>query len=321
MSDKPLIVVPEIYREALEDSLGAELAGRVTLRGFSTPEEAMALAPEAEIGWFDEFAGGVYGRAPRVAVKAKWLNTVIVGFDAFPIDEMRARGQIFTNGAGLMPDVIADYAVMGALVLAKRLDEVVRAHDRQTWLTRSPGTFELRGARALVIGYGAIGREIGTRLRSFGVAVTGVRRSADHADSVIGPGDWRLRLAEFDFVIVAAPNTSETREMIGAEELAAMKPGARLINIARGDLIDQPALIAALESGHLGGAFLDVATPEPLPPEDPLWRAPNILITMHLSGRSQNSAFQRGAERFVRNIRHYLAGEPLEYVADLHRDY
>ncbi|MCW2365206.1 phosphoglycerate dehydrogenase-like enzyme [Sphingobium sp. B7D2B] len=321
MAHKPLIVLPEAQRERLEAMLGAELTGRVILRGFSTAEEAMALAPEAEIGWFDEFAGNVYAKGPRAAVNAKWIHTVIVGFDAFPIEDMRARGQIFTNGAGLMPDVIADYAVMGALVLAKRLDEVVRAHDQQNWLTRPPGNFELLGARALVIGYGAIGREIGTRLRAFGVQVTGVRRSADSTNAVIGPDDWRPRLAEFDFVIIAAPNTSETRAMIGAEELAAMKPGARLINIARGDLIDQPALIAALESGHLGSAFLDVATPEPLPPEHPLWRAPNVLVTMHLAGPSQTSAFQRGAERFARNIRHYLAGEPLEHVADLNRDY
>ena len=108
MAHKPLIVLPEARREALEIALGRELAGRVTLRAFSTFEEAMALAPEAEIGWFDEFVGGIYSKGPRAAANARWINTVIVGFDAFPIDEMRARGQIFTNGAGLMPDVIAD---------------------------------------------------------------------------------------------------------------------------------------------------------------------------------------------------------------------
>ena len=321
MAHKPLIVLPERYRSPLEAMLEADLAERVTLRGFSTFEEAMALAPEAEIGWFDDFAGGIYSKGPRAAVNARWINTVIVGFDAFPIDEMRARGQIFTNGAGLIPDVIADYAVMGALTLAKRLDEVVRAHDRREWLRKPPGTFEMRDTRALIIGYGAIGKEIATRLQAFGVEVTGVRRSADASAFVIGADEWRGRLAEFDWIIISAPNTAETKAMIGPEELAGMKPGARLINVARGDLVDQPALIRALESGHLAGAFLDVTTPEPLPSDDPLWRAPNVLITMHLSGPSQNSMFERGAARFMRNLQHYLAGEPLEHVADLTRDY
>jgi len=318
MAHKPLIVFPERYRAQLE----ALLPEGVSVKGFSTLAEAMALAPEAEIGWFDEFAQGIYAKAPAAAINAKWINSVVVGLDAFPTALFAERGQIFTNGAGMMPDVIADYAVMGALTLAKRLDKVVRAHDRQEWLTgAAPGDFEMLGAKALVIGYGAIGREIGKRLKAFGTEVTGVRRSADNNPDIIGADDWRARLGDYDFVILATPSTADTRAMIGAEELAAMKPGARLVNIARGELVDQDALVAALESGHLGSAFLDVTTPEPLPAGHPLWSAPNSLVTMHLSGRSQNSAFRRGAERFLKNLRHYLAGEPLEHVVDLSRGY
>ncbi|MBN8820295.1 MAG: D-2-hydroxyacid dehydrogenase [Sphingomonas sp.] len=318
MSGRPLIVFPERYRPQLE----ALLPAGVDVRGFTTLDEAMALAPQAEIGWFDEFTDGIYAKAPRAAVNAKWINTILAGLDAFALDEIQAREQIFTNGAGLMPDVVADFAVLGVLTLAKRLDEVVRAHDRREWLRGAPpGDFELLGARALVIGYGAIGSEIGTRLRAFGVDVTGVRRLADPAAQIIGADDWRARLGDFDIVVLAAPSTSDTRTMIGAAELAAMKPGVRLVNIARGDLIDQGALIAALEAGQVGSAFLDVTSPEPLPADDPLWKAPNALITMHLSGRSQRSAFERGARRFVKNLRHYLAGEPLEHVVDFSRGY
>ena len=318
MAHRPLIVFPESLRPQLE----AMLPDGVDVRGFSTLEEALDLAPQAEIGWFDDFTSGAYSRAPGAAVNAKWINTIVVGFDAFPMQVLRERGQIFTNGAGLMPDVVADYAVMGALVLAKRLDEVVRAHDRRDW-TRAgpPGTFELLNAKALIIGYGAIGQEIATRLRAFGVTVTGVRRGADSDPEVIGADEWRGRLGEFDYVILAAPNTAETKAMLGAEEFASMKPGVRIINIARGDLIDQPALIAALEAEQVGSAFLDVTTPEPLPPEHPLWGAPNMLITMHLAGQSQSTAFERGAARFIKNLKHYLAGEPLEHVVDMTRDY
>jgi phosphoglycerate dehydrogenase-like enzyme len=316
MTGKPVIVYPERHRAQFEPMLPDGLEAHT----FSTLEECLALAPRAEIGWFDDFPSGAYARGPLAAVNAKWINSVVVGLDAFPIAEMKARGQIFTNGGGLMPDVVADFAVLGCLTLAKRLDEIVRAHDARNW-RGPPGPFEMLGSKALVIGYGAIGSGIGARLRAFGVAVTGVRRSGNDDPDIIGSDAWRDRLGEFDFVILAAPNTGDTRQMIGASELAAMKPGARIVNIARGELIDQPALIAALESGHLGSAFLDVTTPEPLPADDPLWAAPNALITMHLSGQSQTTTFQRGAQRFARNIRHYLAGEPLEHVVDFDRGY
>jgi phosphoglycerate dehydrogenase-like enzyme len=172
-----------------------------------------------------------------------------------------------------------------------------------------------------VIGYGAIGREIGQRLRAFGIEVTGVRRTVDASQGVIDATAWRARLAEFDWIVLAAPATDDTRAMIGAAELAAAKPGACLINIARGDLVDQAALIAALESGQIGGAFLDATTPEPLPPEHPLWRAPNAIVSMHMAGQGQTTAFRRGAARFLRNLEKYLAGAPLEHVVDLARGY
>lgn len=317
MADKHVLVFPERYRAQLAPLLPES----VELRCFSTLAEALELAPQAEIGWFDEWASGAYSQGPRAAVNAKWINTVIVGLDAFPVREMAARGQIFTNGAGMMPDVVADFAVLGILALAKRLDEVVRAHDRREWLSGPPGPMEMLGSKALILGYGAIGREIGTRLRAFGVEVTGVRRSPDPDPAIIGADAWRGRLGEFDHIVIAAPNTAETQTMIGADELAAMKPTAHLVNIARGDLIDQPALIAALEEKRIGGAFLDVTTPEPLPRDHPLWGAPNTLVTMHLSGQSQTSAFRRGAERFLKNLKHYLAGEPLEHIVDLTRGY
>lgn len=315
MTDKPLIVFPAQYLAQFQ----AILPDSVEVRGFSTLEECLALAPQAEIGWFDDFPSGAYREGPRAAVNAKWINTVLTGLDALPTTLMQERGQILTSGAGMMPDIVADYAVMGALTLAKRLDEVVRAHDRKEW-RRPPGTFEMLGSKALVIGYGAIGSGIGDRLKVFGVEVTGVRRRGGEP-GIIGADEWRARLAEFDFVILAAPSTSDTKLLIGADELAAMKVGARLINIARGELIDQEALIASLTAGHLGSAFLDVTTPEPLPPEHPLWDAPNTLITMHLSGQSQTTAFKRAGARFLKNLQHYLVGEPLEHVVDFSRGY
>ena len=208
---------------------------------------------------------------------------------------------------------------MGVSVAAKRFDSVLRAQDRREWLKDAPGKIELAGTSALIIGYGTIGRMIGDRLTAFGVDVIGVTRSG--RDGTITPDAWRDRLDSFDWVILAAPSTAGTHAMIGHDELTRMKRSAWLINIARGDMIDDDALLAALDSGTIAGAFLDPTNPEPLPPEHPLWSAPNAIITMHLSGRSQTTMFARGAALFRKNLVAFLAGEPMTNVADLTAGY
>ena len=135
------------------------------------------------------------------------------------------------------------------------------------------------------------------------------------------PDAWQARLGEFDWVILAAPSTGETTALIGPAELAAMKSTAWLINIARGDMIDDDALIAALEAKKIGGAFLDPTNPEPLPADHPLWRAPNCIVTMHLSGRSQTSMFRNASALFLKNLAAYRAGTPMTNVADLAAGY
>ena len=171
--------------------------------------------------------------------------------------------------------------------------------------------------RALVLGYGGIGKLVEPRLLAFGVGVTVVRRTPDASGRTLGPDQWRARLGEFDWVILALPATPETERMVGARELAAMKKTAVLMNFARGNLVDQDALVAALKGGVIGAAFLDVTDPEPLPPGHPLWSLDNAHISMHLSGRSQNKMFERSAERFLEDLPRYRAGEPLRYQVDL----
>jgi phosphoglycerate dehydrogenase-like enzyme len=134
---------------------------------------------------------------------------------------------------------------------------------------------------------------------------------------MLGPDGWRARLGEYDWVVVAVAATPETTGMIGAAELAAMKPGATIMNFSRGFVIDTEALLATLREGRLGAAFLDVTDPEPLPADHALWGFDNVHITMHLSGRSQTTLIRRGGERFLRNIERYGRREPLESVVDL----
>lgn len=297
----------------------ARLPDWIEPRFFRSVEELLDLAPQAEIGWFDLNDKAPMADAVRLAIRLRWLNSIYAGVEAMPLDLLRERGVILTNGVGINAITIAEYVVMAMLTVAKGYREVVRAQDRHEWLMDSPGKVELLGSRALILGYGAIGKNVEQRLAGFGVEVVKVRRSS--GEGALGPDEWRAQLGTFDWVILAVPATPETEHMIGAAELAAMKPGATLINVARGTVVDQDALVTALKAGRPGQAFLDVTTPEPLPSGHPLWSLPNAHISMHLSGRAQTQMFQRSAARFLQNLGRFHRGEPLEPQVDLSLGY
>jgi phosphoglycerate dehydrogenase-like enzyme len=305
-----ILAISGLIRPMLESRLPQGL----DVRWFMTHEEAIAAAADAEIGWFDMNDKPAMVETLRAATKLKWLNSIYAGLDFLPMDVLIERGITVTNGAGINAITIAEYVVMGMLNIAKGYREVVRAQDKHDWLLDSPGKRELAGSKALLLGYGAIGKLIEPRLAAFDVAVSVVRRSP--GDNTLGPDEWRARLGEFDWIILAVPATPETDGMIGAGELAAMKSDAVIVNIARGAVIDQPALVDALEAKAIGGAFLDVTTPEPLPADHPLWALPNAHISMHLSGRAQTQMFLRSGDRFLDNLVKYLRGEPVAPVFD-----
>ena len=309
-------VLPAAARPFLENRLPSE----VTPLWFDTTEQLLDLAPQAEIGWFDSFGeGNVASEATCRAEKLRWLSTVAAGVDHLPLALMAERNVILTNGAGLHANAVAEFALLGMLEIAKGYRDVVRAQDRHEWLQQPPGTRELAGSSALIVGAGAIGGRIAHLLRAFDVAVTEVRRSG--APGTLRPDAWRAALDKFDWVIVAVPSTPETHGLFGSAEIAQMKPGATILNFARGEVVETDALLAAIDSGHLGAAFLDVTDPEPLPPKHPLWTRDNVHISMHLSGRSQQTIVQKGAERFLANLPHFLAGEPLAHEVDLSAGY
>jgi len=306
------IVLPAAARALLEPHLPADAA----VTWFATPAEAIEGIADAEVAWVDMQPPRLVADVLAAAGPSlRWVNTIYAGLDAFPVDRLRELGAVLTNGTGINAVAVAEYAVMGVLAAAKRLDLVVRAQGAREWLRHAPGRVELDGTRSLVIGYGTIGRMVGERLAAFGVDVTGVTRTG--RDGTLGPNDWRARLGGFDWVVLAAPSTAGTRGMIGAAELEAMKPTAWLVNMARGDMVERGPLLAALREERIGGAFLDTVDPEPLPPDDPLWDAPNCILTMHLSGRSQTRMFERGAALFLENLAAWRAGRPLKNRADL----
>lgn len=302
-----------VLPHSVQPLLEARLPDWLEVRWWSSPEELVQLAPDAEIGWFD-----LHEKPPALAAVAaarglRWLNSSYAGVDWLPLAELAERGVAVTCGTGLTTRQVAEYAVMTMLAVAKDYPSVVRAQDRHEWLAEPPGIRDLAGSRALILGYGAIGQAIGRALEALDVEVLAVSRSR--------PRGWRHQIGTFDWIVLALPGTPETKGAIGAPELAAMKPEAVLVNFARADCVDQPALVEALTKRRIAAAVLDLTDPEPLPPDHPLWSLPNAHITMHLSGIPTPASQSRAAERFLRNCARFRAGEPLEAAVDLARGY
>ena len=308
-------VLPALARPLLEPRIPAGL----DVAWYANHHEANAMVVDADIAWVDQQQPGWTGETIGRGEKLKWVSTIYAGLDSFPLDTLRRHDVIVTNGAGINAIAVAEYAVMGVLAAAKRFDDVLRLADRHEWPTDAPGKVELFETSALIIGYGTIGELIGKRLEAFGVTVTGVPRSG--RGGTLRPDQWQETLGDQDWVILAAPSTDATKAMIAEAEISAMKRSAWLINIARGDMIDQDALIAALTARRIAGAFLDTVHPEPLPPEHPLWSAPNVIHSMHLSGRSQTKMFLRAAALFLDNLDAFVAGREMKNVVDLEAGY
>jgi phosphoglycerate dehydrogenase-like enzyme len=226
---------------------------------------------------------------------------------------------VLSCGAGLAAGQVAEFAVMTMLAQARGYREIVRAQDRHEWLAMPPAAGSLADTSALIIGYGAIGQTIAAMLAPFGVSTTPVRSRA--GEGVLGPDDWRARLGEFDWIVLSLPNTPASAGMLGAAEFAAMKRSAVLVNFGRAEVIDQDALLFALDAGEIGGAILDLTDPEPLPPDNPLWNCENAQVTMHLSGIPNAASRRRAADRFLRNCELFRQRRPLEAQVDLIRGY
>ncbi len=252
---------------------------------------------------------------PALAPRLRWIQATSSGIGPLVRRTGLDRsGVTITNAAGIHAVPLAEHALLALLYFVKAVPARLRDQRAHVWERHS--VRELRGLTATVVGLGAVGLEVARTLRSVGVHVIGVRRSAlaaDEAarvDEATTPDHLRDVLPRSDALVLIAPHTRETEGMIGATELALLPPGAIVVNIARGALIDEVALIDALRRGHLGGAALDVAAVEPLPSDSPLWDLPNVLITPH-SAATVARENERLTDLFVENLRRYRAGEPL----------
>ncbi len=251
------------------------------------------------------------------AATVEWIHVTAAGVDTLLFDELRDSDVVVTNARGVFDRPIAEYVLGAVIAHAKDSRASFDLQRRRHWQHRE--TRSVLGTRALVVGTGGIGRETARMLRAAGLEVRGVgrRAAADDADfgAVIASTDLRAAAGWCDHLVIAAPLTDQTRGLIDDEVLRAMRPDAHLINIARGPIVDESALLRALTEGRIGGATLDVFDVEPLPPDHPLWDAPNVTITAHMSGDIVGWRDTLAAQ-FADNARRWLAGEPLLNVVD-----
>ena len=257
-------------------------------------------------------------RLPELAPRLRWIQFTSSGVGPFVVKNgLNRPGLLLTNAAGIHAVPLAEHVLLALLYFWK--DVPARQQDQRAHVWERYAGRELRGATVLIVGMGAVGQEVARTCRANGLRTIGMRRTpvSDpatlHADVVVTPDRLLEVLPTVDAVVLIAPHTHETEGMIGADAIAAMKPGAVLVNIARGQLVDEPALAAALASGHLGGAALDVAAVEPLPTESPLWDLPNVLVTAH-SASTVDKENERLTDLFCENLRRFLDGAPLRNV-------
>jgi D-2-hydroxyacid dehydrogenase (NADP+) len=291
-------------------------------KGDSSQKENLdAALAEARIlyGWIHHFPKNLLARTPRL----QWIQTMSAGVDRLP-EEILRSGVRIVNASGLHGTPMGELALAMMLMFAKDAPACQQMKQTKTWRRYTPNL--LRGRTVAVLGLGVVGREIARLAKAFGMRVVGMRRGTGAADTP--PGVDRLYgreqlpelLAESDFVVLALPLTRETRGLIGEKALQAMKPSACLINVARGAITDEGALIRALEEKWIAGAGLDVFVQEPLPPESRFYELPNVIFSPHISGEMPDYEAQ-ATDVFCENLRRHLAGEPFLHEVDPEKGY
>jgi phosphoglycerate dehydrogenase-like enzyme len=283
-------------------------------------EEFLAMLAEAEVLY--DFPRGHVRDLTQVGPKLRWVQGSMAGAG----EVARKAGLletdvVVTTASGVYSGPLAEFVLMAMLQHAKNLDRLRRDKAEKAW--RQTHTDTLEGKTLCIVGMGNIGRAIAERVRPFGMRIVGVKRTVReddparrHADELYATDRLHDALGEADFVAVTLPGTPETRHLADAEAIGAMRRGAYFVNVGRGTVVDERALVEALKCGHLSGAALDVFEVEPLPQESPLWELPDIIVSPHATDMVPSLINKRQTDLFCDNLRRYLDGESLVNVLD-----
>jgi phosphoglycerate dehydrogenase-like enzyme len=261
----------------------------------------------------------------RQSPALRWVHIHSAGADRQIYLDLMAKGVQVCTSSGANAQVVATVALAGMLAMGRRFPLLWAEQQQRQWIPmmgeRMPR--DLPGQTATVVGWGPIGQKLGSLLQALGMNVVAVRQQVqakplaqpstqpDNAGvEMVTFEDWHQVLPKTDWLVLACPLTPKTRQLVNAQALALMPPGAHLVNVARGEVVDEPALVAALQSGQLGGAFLDVFAHEPLPKDSPLWAMPQVMVTPHAAGHSDGNE-TRVAQMFLDNLSRWVKGQIL----------
>ena len=316
----PVWIAPRWFSERLkQDFPQLEI---VQLPDYERVVEELADA-ELAITW------SLRGRQIAAAKKLRWIHSTAAAVHALMTPELRASDVVVTSSRAVHGPVVAEHALALCFAMAKRLPKAMQAQQQHHWaqLEISNGEIrprELRGSTLLLVGMGTIGASLATLAKGLGMRVVGVREHPQHGDASVdamyGFQQFEEALPQADFVVLAVPVTPKTHHLMNGRRLALLKRTAYLVNVGRGVLIDEEALIEALRQQRIAGAALDVTEEEPLPAESPLWSLKNVLITPHLAGYA-DKMWERHYDLYSDNLRRYLAGHPLLWTVDKERGY
>jgi phosphoglycerate dehydrogenase-like enzyme len=288
------------------------------------PQKLKSLAPDVDAILFVHFDVDLLANILPLANRVRWIHCLWTGVDMILKPQVIAHPAELTNGRGVFRWPLADWVMAAMLFFAFDFRRIVRQQEQDVW---QPFISTSLSGRVLgIIGYGAIGSAVAARARPFGMKIAALRRRPElfERDSLVdqtyGSDQLKELMAASDYILVVTPLTAETRGMIGEAEIAATKPSAVIINIGRGPVIDEAALVQALESGRICGAALDVFNTEPLPSEHPFWRMSNVLLSPHTADRVEGF-LDPAFECFFENLDRFRKGRSLVNVVDKHAGY
>jgi len=316
ISPAPAWVMPRRY----VDQLRAEFPQHTFLDAWDR-DALRRLLPEADAAFTPFVDRDIF----RSLTRLRWVQSPAVGVGGLMFPELLASGVVITSARGIRARSIAEHVLGVTIALARRLPAAMRAQQQHRWAQEElegpdVDVRTLHGQRMGIVGLGSIGRALAGIASPFGFRITGIRRSAGEppppgVEAVWTPDRLADLAAQSDVIVVAAPHTPDTKRLIGRRELEVVRRGALLVNVARGKLVDDDAVIEALRDGRLGGAALDVFTEEPLDPSSPYWDLPNVIVTPHVSGALRDYWTPLVA-LFADNLRRFERGEPLLNVVD-----
>lgn len=285
----------------------------------NSPEAFVRSAPDASVilNWSGK--GGLLRQVFSVCPNVRWVHSRAAGLDSLLFPELVESPVPLTNGSGVFSPPLGEFALGAILFFAKDFRRMIRSQEAGRWDQFDMP--EISGQTVGIVGYGDIGRAVATRVRPLGMHVLAVKRHVQApngdplVDKIYPPDARREMIARSDYIVASAPLTPETRSMIGEPEFAAMKPDAVVINIGRGPVIDEAAMVRALSQGRIKGAALDVFDTEPLPPGHPLYQLPNVLLSPHCADHTPDW-LERGMRFFLEQFERFRKGEPLLNVVD-----